>query len=361
MTTIIYIWTPQGNTTQSCAVCKKLKKRNKQLEKFNMELKEQLIELDKDYHQLQEAKTKIEGQLEILQDQLQQEEVERQNLTRFVPKLQEVITLIESNRRTAGTFGAQQTLKRINNLVYEQKGCEKNSTVMKRRHIRLHPSEASRDSMLSMFSDTSSIAESFNVDEEVTQSSSGNDTTALQTSPEKNRSSLDTSSKPGTVTSSLHRSKTQTQQIVKNADHVETSEAPLPTVTVTIKGQILKATPTHTQEQQDMTEPMKEVPQGHIRSESSPLTSEWSTKSQRSNTHPRNTRHRSASDIAGNSTKQGRSQSFNRSGRLQLREPTSPTGSGQAYLQSVELFTALDKRRKKLESQNEPCSTYQSQ
>ena len=266
-----------------------------------------------------------------------------------------MITLIESNRRTAGTFGAQQTLKRINNLVYEQKGCEKNSTVMKRRHIRLHPSEASRDSMLSMFSDTSSIAESFSVDEEVTQSSSGNGMTVLQTNPEKNRSSSDTSGKPGTVTS---RSKTQTQKIVKTADHVDTSEAPLPTVTATIKGQILKATPTHTQEQQDMTEPMKGIPLGHIRSGSSPLTSEWSTKSQRSNTHPRNTRHHSASGIAGNSTKQGQCQSFNHSGRLQL---TSPPGSGQAYLQSVELFTVLSKRRKKLESQNEPCSTYQSQ
>ena len=66
--------TPQGNIAVSCTVCKELKKRNRKLHKQNSDLKDHLSELEKDYQRLQEAKIKVEGQLDILQDQLQQDE-----------------------------------------------------------------------------------------------------------------------------------------------------------------------------------------------------------------------------------------------------------------------------------------------
>ena len=73
---------------------------------------------------LLEAKIKVEGQLEILQHQLQQEEAEKQNLRRVVPHLQEAITLIETTCRAASPEGAsraQQTLKQISDQLHEQK------------------------------------------------------------------------------------------------------------------------------------------------------------------------------------------------------------------------------------------------
>ena len=336
----VHSQTPQDNITLSCAVCRKLKKRNRQLEKFNTELKEQLIELDKDYRQLLEAKIKVEGQLEILQDQLQQEETEKQNLKGVIPHLQEAIAQIESSCRAAsatGTSGAQQTLKRIRDLLQEQIKYEKFPTVIKRRHIRVRPSDGSRDSILSMFSDTSSVAESPIADEDT-----------ILTAPERSRPSTDIG-KP--VISDLHRSMTQSQKSQPNVSSTKYVEPTEPsTETATIKESCVAIQ----SQQHDLTKPSKESLQGHIRSESMDTAANKNTKYY-SNVHPRKARHNSESDV---SLKQGRSQSFRHGVRKEPNSQIRYRAQTHGLTQGDELSAILNKRREKLESESEDSKQY---
>ena len=183
------------------------------MHKQNSELRDQLT----NYQRQLEAKIKIEGQLEILQDQLQQEEAEKQRLKRIIPHLQEAAVLIEASCRTelaVGTSGAQQTLSRINDLIHEQGKHKKFPTTVNRRHYLLtpHPVDASkRDSALSTFSDISSVTESSFTDEDRYSDSASH--------PEKTKLSTDLN-KP--VVSDLHISVTQNQ--IKNKSSVNQNE-----------------------------------------------------------------------------------------------------------------------------------------
>ena len=319
------------------------------MEKFNAELREQLVELDKDYRQLQDAKTKIEAHFETLLDQVKQQEVERQNLVSAVPKLQEAITLIERSNRGVETSGMQQTLKRIGNVMNEQNKRDKHPTVMRGRNIRIHPSETSRDSILSMFSDTSSVTDSCPAEEEMSRSSSNtNDETTVtvhsSNSDLKNKISSDTITKSEPlVKGNRHRPTISDQTTVRNVEQVESLNQ-IPTEAATDN---TAAEPTlvlaPAKSEQDTTKSIKETPHRHARQKSCD-----SNTKQRSNTHPRKvsvTHHQLVSDVPESSTKRGRSQSFKYDDRV--RERFSPPQS-QSYLQANELQLKLAEQRKKI-------------
>ena len=313
-----------------------------------------MIELDKDYRQLQESKTKIEAHFETLLDQVNQQETERQALMGAVPKLQEAIVLIERSNRGTESSGMHQTLKRIGNIMNDQTKRDKNPTVMRRRNIRIPPAEASRDSILSMFSDTSSVADSCGAEEEANIRSSGNakndEATVrvpISNSDPRNKISSEATFKSATPITGRHRQKTSDQK-TSDQKTVESMEIEPVTqistetntnVTVIVEPNLM-STPVKSQ---DVIKSTKEMPHGHVRQQSS----DSSTK-QRSNTHPRKaTRHYSVSET---STKHGRSQSFKDGDRF--REMFSLQRS-QSYLQAGddhELQLKLAEQRKKLDS-----------
>ena len=317
--------------------CKKLKKRNRQLS-------EQLIELEKDYYNLQEAKVKVEAHLETLYDQLKQEETERKDLTRVILPLQEAITLIERHSRASEASGAQQTLKRINNLMCDQ---AKTPTVVRTRN---RP-----ESMLSVLSDgdTSSIAESYTIEE-------GTRSNAFIS--EKNRAVLDIrvagKTMPG-VSSVRHVSTTSTLETVAKAGQSGTPAQTSPDI---IEGSSSKLI-AKSQHVETKTESVKEAPLSHVRSDSSPSTSN-SRIAQNSNTLPaKKTRHLSVSSSGvEKSTKRNRSQSFKYDYKVRDQANSGPSGP-QLCLQNKELQNKLDKQRKKIESYSESSegSEYQNQ
>ena len=292
---------PQGGVSQPCVACKVLKKQNRQL-------KEQLIELDKEYHHLYNAKVKIETQLETLQDQLQREERERQNLssTFIVPKLQEVIALIENRNRATEPSGAQQTLKRMSDLMHEQVRPE-----VPRR--KFHSSFGY--SMLSLFSDTSSVA--------------GEEETARQ-----NVTCSDTITIPAT-----HHGRNDSDKSVPIADTKKDKPITTPAHTEIHNPQADRER-TPFQSQEDIT--TKERPHKPIRCDSTP-ESDWNkTRS----APARKPRHHSVSGATENSTKPDLSHSF-----ISGRKLAYPTVKGsQAYLQGDELQSRLEQRRKRIEA-----------
>jgi hypothetical protein len=298
---------PQGSVSQPCVACKVLKKQNRQL-------KEQLIELDKDYHLLYNAKIKIETQLETLQDQLQREERERQNLSSMfiVPKLQEVITLIESRNRVTEPSGAQQTLKRMNDLMHEQVRHDG-----PRRKFR----SSFGYSMLSLFSDTSSIA--------------GEEETSRQYA---------TTSDSNTVPNSITHHGTDSDKSVPFTNTEKDKHIMTPVTSRHTEKPNPQACKEHTpfQSQEDIAKERLHKP---IRCGSTP-ESDWNKT--RSAPDPVKKRHHSVSGATENSTKhvhnvKDGSQSFKP--RRKLTYPTAP-----AYLQSDELQSRLEHQRKRIEA-----------
>ena len=295
---------PQVGVSQPCVACKVLRKQNRQL-------KEQLIDLDKEYHLLYNAKIKIETQLETLQDQLQREERERQNLssTLIVPKLQEVITLIEMRNRATEPSGAQQTLKRMSDLMHEQVKPD-----VPRR--KFHSSFGY--SMLSLFSDTSSVA---GEEETARQNATSSDTITIPATNHGNDSDK-----------SVSIANTKKDKPIMTPAH---TEIPNPQAD-------RERTPFQSQEDVITT---KERPHKPIRCDSTP-ESDWNkTRS----APARKPRHHSVSGATENSTKpihEDLSHSFTRGRKL-----TYPTVKGsQAYLQGDELQSRLEQRRKKIEA-----------
>ena len=354
-----YSQTPQGSsTTKSCTVCKTLKKRNRQLEKFNSELKEQLIEQDKEYRRLYEAKIKIEGQLEILNDQLNQE---KESLKQVVPQLQEAMALIERScyRATSAisVSGTQQTLNRITGLMQEQGKPDKRPTVLMRRHIRVYPSDSSkRDSTLSIFSDTSSVTENSSLaDEDLSRSHSSDSPTV----PERYRLSTDL---PKPVVSDLHRSLTHSQTVFKE-QHNQTSlrdvGEPLEPVQVTeglrgssslaVKGEIQSQQLAQVSDQGHQHIFHREAQYHHpnVRSSSSPDIDVSATRSVVPKVNVRHTRLLSEPDEIA---KQGRSQSFRRETKVKPYSQLRATGN--VLTSGSELSKILSKRREKVDSES---------
>ena len=294
--------------------------------------------MEKDYNWLQEAKYKVEGQLEILQDQLQQEIAEKHNVKQVVPHLQEAIALIESSCRVtsaAGTSGAQQTLNRISDLMREQ---SKFPTVLKRRHVRANLHDNSkRDSILSMFSDTSSVTESSLADEDAIQRQNIDCMSHLPT-PEQNKLSAD-NSKP--VVSDLHRSLAYSPTTSKSQSYKKDMTGD-------------PAEPVQAMERiQECRQMLHETLHNHkhIHSESSPvmdISIPGNYTKSKPETIPRKTRHNSEPDASI----KGRSQSFRQEPKAkpcgQLRRRTT-----QPAVHGDELSAILSKRREKVESISE--------
>ena len=301
------------------------------------------MELDKDYHLLYDAKIKLETQFEMLQDQLQREENERQNLTSVtvVPRLQEVITLIEQSNRAAEPSGAQQILKKINNLMHEQARHD-----VRRRNFRSHPFG---DSMQSLVSDTSSVAD-VTVEEEVARNGSAtNDIRPVPATQNKISSGKPSKSVPViTNTKPMTPAKSCT---AKSTEHAETPAAYLIQRQAASKERPMIAS----FQTQDLTE-SKEPPQIHVRSDSTPA-SDWN----KTHSIPRKQRHHSVSGASENSIKrEDLSQSLKQAGDRR-RKITSP--GSHAYLQSDELQSRLEKQRKRIESSSEVvnCKNLSSQ
>ena len=247
---------------------------------------------------------------------MKREELERKDLTRLVPQLHEASTLIERYSRVVEVSGAQQTLKRINNLMHDQ---TKNLTAAVRSRNR-------PESTLSILSDASSIAESYTAEEEVTQS-----TCIFTCNSEKNKVTKGTASQPVAGVSSSRHTCVSTTGII----HATNTED---TVTPT---QMSASTPGSSQE---LT---KESSLRHVHSESTPSMSDSRTI-QRANTHPKKSRHHSVSNVAENSVKQGRSQSFKHD-----YVSLGPMGPPPYLTCNQELQSKLNKQRKKIESQSE--------
>lgn len=300
---------PQGGASQPCVACKIRKKQNRLL-------KEQLTELDKEYHLLYNAKIKLETQLETLQDQLQREDRERQHVTStiVVPKLQEVITLLERSNAVAEISGAQQTLKRMNDLMHEQTRHD-----VPRRKFRSQLGY----SMLSLFSDTSSVVDVAGEEETARQNGATSDTNTIPTpqngtDPDK---STDTSMNP-----------TKVKARSKEKPHSPASK------------ELLKTAPFQLQEDVTASEQVKEVPQKSIRSDSTPA-SHWS----KSHSAPgRKLRHHSVSG-ASEKSHEDLSQSL-KVGERKRKMTCPPISGSQAYRD--ELQSKLDKQLKKIESQS---------
>ena len=300
------------------------------LKKRNTHLTQQLIELEKVVNQLQEAKIKIETHFVTLHDQLKREELERKDLTRLVPLLQEASTLIDRYSRVVEVSGAQQTLKHINNLMHDQ---TKNLTAAVRSRKR-------PESTLSILSDGSSIAESYTAEEEVTQS------TGIP-SFEKNKAVSDIA---GVPVPDRHISTISTQETERN----EHPRIPNP-MTTAMKG----SSPTSKAQVLSTTEFVKETHLALVRSESTPTSDSRITH--HSHTPLKKTCHYSVPSVTEQSFKsQGLKHDY------RVREQASPgsPGGSHAYLpDDQELQNKLTKRRIKIESQSEYCeqhSAYQS-
>lgn len=291
------IWhsiTIQGSMNpEPCMACKKLKKENRKLEKKNCELSEQVKELGEKCEQHKEARIKIETHLETLQEQLAKQEVmERQNLTKVVPVLQEAIMLIHKTA-TVDTSGTQQTLKKISDLLSKEASCEKSS--------RYSASTKNRESTISALSDCSSIAESTTVTEQTTSTSGGRQRSMSQTEVTQltvgNRGRPDIPNKPPQAAA------------VKELTSENCSLLGIPT----------------------------EGPQGR--------------DAKRANSHPKRGRHHSLSGATENVIMRNRSQSYS----LQHSQTKTEHNARQAASQAsfdVELQDKLDKRRQVLEQQN---------
>ena len=300
---------PQGGVAEPCVACKIRKKQNRQL-------KEQLIELDKEYQLLHIAKIKIETHLEALQDMLQREEKERQSLTSMhtviVPKLQEIITLIESGNRTVSEpSGAQHMLKKMSDLMHEQ---------VSRRKFR----SSFGYSMQSLFSDTSSVVDIAGEEEIARHNGTTNGTTN------------GTNSIPA-IQNGTDSGKSVDVPVVSNTKKVK----PIPPTKVTIRSKEPVETPRTTATKEHL----------HIRSDSTPA-SDWN----KIRSGPvRKPRHHSVSGTTENSTKHihdDLSQSLN-VGERKRKLTCPPVPGSQAYfVQSDELQSRLEKQRKKIESQS---------
>ena len=319
------------------------------MHKQNSELRDQLT----NYQRQLEAKIKIEGQLEILQDQLQQEEAEKQRLKRIIPHLQEAAVLIEASCRTelaVGTSGAQQTLSRINDLIHEQGKHEKFQSVVKRRHYFLtpYPVDASkRDSALSNFSDVSSVTESSLADEDQYSDSASH--------PDKNRLSTDLN-KP--VVSDLHRSMTQTHIKSKSSVYQNQPIEVTSTQNVTLSVQ---------NQHRNVVESTKETHEERASSESPP-TNGGVPKLPKSDLNIQ-TRPRHSSE-SGVSSKQNKAQGFHHDRIVHPRRAQAAQGNiripqreHHSQEETDELSVILSKRREKIDSENQfqQPLTYQSQ
>ena len=340
----------------ACTLCKKMKKRNRYLEK-------QLVELHKDYHRLKETKIKVEGHVEILQDQLQQELEEKDNLKHIIPHLHEAISLIDNSCRrssSTGASGAQQTLRRISDLMKEQSGFEKNP-VLKRMQAHL------RDSTMSLiFSDTSSLAETTSSLAETTSSlaettsslaeilsdeevirSHGSDNLASE------RHQLSADSKP--VFSNLHKSVAHYQTSTKSTFRKNRDFEPSERVSKDAKAAGVQECGSSVHDTQNSSiisaHHGRLQKQLHNRSESSPNMP--ITKHAKSHVKPR---HSSESDSAAMI---GRSKSFQHSARQIAENPLIENANSN--LQN-ELSEILTKRRRKVDAENDhEVLTYQSQ
>jgi hypothetical protein len=315
-----------------------LKKRIRKMHKQNSEFKDQLA----DYQRQLEAKIKIEGQLEILQDQLQQEEADKQHLKRIIPHLREAAMLIEGSCRTesaTGTSGAQQTLSRINDLIHEQGKHEKYQTAVKRRHYLLTPNPidaSKRDSALSTFSDISSVTESSLVDEDQYSDSASH--------PEKNRLSTDFNKQ---VISDLHRSVTQNHTKSKsNVNQNEPMEANLTqNATLSVQNQ-----------QHNAMGPTKETHEERASSESSPTNVGVPKVTVEAKNIQTRLRHSSESGVP---IKQEKAQGFHdrrviHPCRAQAQGNTrAPQREHHSQEEPDELLVILSKRREKIDSENQ--------
>ena len=324
------------------------------MHKQNSELKDQLTESEKDYQQLQMAKIKIEGQLDILQDQLLQEEAERRHLKQIVPHLQEAISLIEVNCRAespVGTSGAQRTLSRINDLIHEQGNNEK---VVKRRHRLTHPSDDSkRNSALSTFSDISSVTESADEDRH-------SDSTSYT---ERNRLGTDLN-KP--VVSDLRRYVTQNQIKSKSSMTTINQNEPLEQTEV-VSTQNLSSTVFIVQNQQsNAMESTKGTHKEHTCSESSISMDDRVPTTPDPVKSDLNIQMTLCSSESGLSVKQNKSQGFRHDRRI-IRQRRAQAQSNLRTVHSLEepneLSVILSKRREKIDSGNmlQQPVTYQSQ
>lgn len=323
------------------------------MHKQNSELKDQLS----DYQRQLEAKIKIEGQLEILQDQLQQEEADKQHLKRIIPHLREAAMLIEGSCRTesaTGTSGAQQTLSRINDLIHEQGKHEKYQTDVKRRHFLLTPNpiEASkRDSALSTFSDISSVTESSLTDED----RYGDSASHL----EKNRLSTDINKQ---VVSDLHRSVTQNHIKSKSSANQNEPMEATQNVTSSVENQ-----------QGNVMESTKEIREECASSESSPTNGTGEAPKIpvpiKSDVNiPTRLRHSSESSVP---IKQNKAQAFLHDRKIIPRRAhqaaqcniRAPQREHHSQEEPDELSMILSKRREKIDSENsfQQPLTYQSQ
>ena len=305
--------------------------------KQNSELKDQLT----DYQRKLEARIKIEGQLEILQDQLQQEEAEKQRLKRIIPHLREAAVLIEASCRTelaVGTSGAQQTLSRINDLIHEQGKHEKFQSVVKRRQY-LHPVDASkRDSALSNFSDVSSVTESSLADDDQYSDSASH--------PEKNRLSTDLN-KP--VVSDLHRSMTQTHIKSKSSVYQNQPMEVTSTQNVTVSVQ--------NQHRNVLVESTKETHEERTSSESPP-TNGGVPKLPKSDLNIQTKQPHSSE--SGVPIKQNKVQSFHdrrivypRRAQATPDNMHAPQREHHSQEEADELSVILSKRREKIDSENQ--------
>lgn len=294
------------------------------LKKQNRQLKEQLIELDKEYQLLYNAKIKIETQLDMLQDQLQREERERQNLTStfIVPKLQEVITLIESHNRALEPSGAQQTLKRMNGLMHEQA----------RRDVpRRKFCNSFGYSMLSLFSDTSSVVDMAGEEETARQNGPNNDTNTIPATQHG------TDSDKSVPVTNVKKDKPMTIPAMGIVRGREYTERPADI-------EHLRVTPFQSQE--DVT--AKEIPHKPIRCDSTPASNWNKTRS----APVRKPRHHSVSGATENSTKHTQEDLSHslKSGERRRKLTYPPVQGFQAYLQSDELQSKLEQQRKRIES-----------
>ena len=344
---VINVQTPLGNPAIPCNACKELKKRIRRMQRQNSELTERLCELEKDHQQLQEAKIKVEGQLEILHDQLGQEESERKCLRQIVPHLQEAIISIETNCRRespAGTSGAQQTLRRISDLIHNQGKGEKLPIVVKRGHHLIRSSDTSkRDSTLSTYSDTSSVTESSLADEDrATDVIERN-----QPSTDFNRSAV--------IISDLHKSVTQNQMKSEPDVMNMNQNEPIAQTALEVAGIKESSSTVFTDRIQKM-ESSTESREGHTRSEYFPVNNRTRTMPTKSYLSSRTKlRHSSESRVQ---MRQHQSQSSRpdtyQQRPLQAMNNTlrTHTEDHNSQLFADELSVVLSKRREKIDSES---------
>ena len=305
----------QGGVTQPCVACKIRKKQNRYL-------KEQLTELEKEYHLLYNAKIKLETQLETLQDMLHREEKERQNLTSMtvVPKLKEVITLIESNNKADEYSGAQQMLKKMNDLLHEQPRYD-----VPRR--KFHNSFGY--SMLSLFSDTSSVVDIAAEEETARHNGTANDSSTISATQNGENSN---NSAPVVSNTKMDKPMPPTKATIRSKTHAASHTA--------AGKEHVKITAFQSQVLEDITarEPLKELLPRTFRSDSTPA-SDWN----KTRSAPlRKPRHNSASGATESSTKQ--------EDLSQRRRKLTCPPSQTYFQQSTELQSRLEQQRKKIES-----------